>query len=118
MSHLIRGAIYDADDRPLEFHTFDLAELCEKYCYRDTTSYEAFQKAMRLLREKNQRDNVRAERVHLGYDSIMYKVITGRYPDIPVQHHSDIYAFYRAVGWSYTRKKFWKAREVPSAPIH
>jgi len=119
MSHLIRSVL-TVNDARASFHTFDLPELCEKYCYRHVGSYEAFRKAMRKLLAADMAKNVVTEKiVNTGYNSETFIALQKMCKDLPVFHHTDIYAFYTAIGWSYTRKKFWKElpAEVPSAPI-
>jgi hypothetical protein len=115
MSHLIRCVLM-VDCARVSFHTFDMPELCEKFCYRHVGSYEAFKKAIRkMLHADIAKDVDTPKFVNTGYDAETFAALQKMCSDLPTYHHADIYAFYKAIGWSYVRKKFWKEKEVPDA---
>lgn len=98
MSHLIRGALYDAERKVLSFHTFAIAQEGEKYCHRDAISFEAFRKAQNRLRDGDIPKGVEFSRyAHLGLDSKAFDELRGLNADVHTHHHADIYQFYRAL---------------------
>lgn len=108
MSHLIRGVLYDAERKPLSFHTFDIAQEGEKFSHRDAISFEAFRKAQNRLRDGDIPKGVEFSRyAHLGLDTKAFDELQSVNADVHTHHHADIYKFYRAIGWSYTIKKYW-----------
>jgi hypothetical protein len=119
MSHLIRGVLYDAGRKPLAFHTFDIAQDGEKFAHRDAISFEAFRKAQNKLRDGEIPKCVEFTRfAHIGLDAKSFDELQGVNAGLPVQHHADIYKFYRAIGWNYTTKKFWSlARLKEITPV-
>lgn len=122
MSQLIRGVLYDAERKPLAFHTFDMPQDGEKFAHRDAMSFEAFRKAQTKLRDGDIPKGVEFTRyAHLGLDAKSFDELKGMNAGVPAQKHADIFQFYRAIGWSYTRRKFWslsRLQEItPDQPI-
>lgn len=107
MSYLIRGAMYDADRKVLSFHTFEMPEDGEKFSHRHATSFEAFRKAQNRLRDGDIPKGVEFSKyAHLGFDTKAFEELRNVNSEAITHHHADIYQFYTAIGWSYTRNKF------------
>ena len=109
MSIRIRAVLYH-EDAVASFHFFELPGLCEKLCYRHTTSLDAFRRAnVALLNKAMLKNKLPVRRVHVGHAAeAIIDVEASGWQGAPVYTHADIYAFYKAIGWCYTRKKYWK----------
>lgn len=118
MSHLIRGVMYDAEHKAVSFHTFDMPQDGEKFCHRHATSFEAFRKAQSRLRDGDIPKSVEFSRyAHLGFDAKAFDELKNVKADLPAHHHADIYQFYTAIGWSYTRNKFWSPSRLKALAV-
>lgn len=90
-----------------EFHLFHMPELCEKYCRRHGLSLEAFLKCQRKILNDSLAEGAPPpiKRAYVQHDAD-YALPMTKWPDVPQQTHADVYEFYKAIGWSYVRKKF------------
>lgn len=107
MSHLMRATVYDEGDNILAFHLFHMPELCEKYCRRHGLSLECF-KTLQRKRFDDWRDKNHpypSKRFSFAFDTDCIHSVR-KWEDVPCYEHTDIYEFYKAIGWSYVQKKF------------
>lgn len=88
-------------------HTFILPELCEKHCFRHTSSFDSFRSANnKILNESLAQKATPAKLALVRFDADCEHKISVAWPTTPFFEHEDIFAFYAAIGWDFKRKKY------------